>query len=295
MEYTEYLVGKLNKVLSDELSSSILYKMMSEVITDKAIADEVLKHSEEEFSHFNSIISFCYNHSLENDIKYSINQDILKFNNDDKSIIDIIQGLETIAIKDYREIALKARENQDIESEEFFIALLEEEQKHFDDLASYSGQKRKLSFSEFWANENNITLPDLPGSYEDEYIEEFTKEDIIELVDQLDEEDYEEVISCLSDILDDYEYDDSEEATDSIDEKMSSQALRAAAKRRKTPAYKKVQRLKSICMKKNGERVRKSKGKLTCSSTGRLEAGMSPADRKQLRIARLRNRAKITN
>jgi len=125
---------------------------------------------------------------------------------------------------------------------------------------------------------------------EDGQEEFWAKEDLINLIREtvLDEDDLNEISELVLEIA---EYDMDDE--DDIFEKMSNDAKRKAKKDRKKPAFKKAMRLKKKCMSINGDRVRKSDGKLTCSTSGKVVKGMSKADRRKLKKTRLKNKSKI--
>jgi len=134
----------------------------------------------------------------------------------------------------------------------------------------------------------------------------WTKEDLIELISELDEDDIAVVSNYVLEILSyDYDYDwDEMEDTDwsqydydeNIEEKMSIDSKRAAAKRRRKPTFKKAQRLKKKCMSKYGDKVRKTANSgvpFVCSTDGKLHKGMKKADRRKLLKTRKKNKNKI--
>jgi ferritin len=140
--YKEQLEKMLAKVLNDEISTSIVYKAMSEYATNSKIAEELIDHSKDEFEHFNEIISFCINHGLDPVIE------LTEYTNDypdtDKEILDFTQNLEQTAINDYRSIVLLARSNDDVETEAFFTEIMNDEIEHFDDLAPLAKETRSI-------------------------------------------------------------------------------------------------------------------------------------------------------
>ena len=146
--------------------------------------------------------------------------------------------------------------------------------------------------------------------------EQWTKEDLIEMIKEsdLDFNDIMEITDLVTDIVeygdyddmsdeeldnynwdaDDYNYDWDED--DFIDEKMSNKAKKMAARRRRSPAFKKIQRLKAKCMKKHGDKVRKTKDSdnpKVCGSDGKIHTGMGRAERRQLIKTRKKNKNKI--
>ena len=147
--------------------------------------------------------------------------------------------------------------------------------------------------------------------------EQWTKEDLIELIKEsdLDFDDIMEITDLVIDIIeygdyddmsdeeldnydwdaDDYDY-DWDDDDDSIDEKMSNKAKRMAARRRRKPAFKKIQRLRAKCMKKHGDVVRRTKDSnnpKVCGSDGKIHIGMGRAERRKLAKTRKKNKHKI--
>ena len=146
--------------------------------------------------------------------------------------------------------------------------------------------------------------------------EQWTKEDLIELIKEsdLDFDDIMEITDLVIDIIeygdyddmsdeeldnynwdaDDYNYDWDED--DFIDEKMSNKAKKMAARRRRKPAFKKIQRLRAKCMKKHGDVVRRTKDSnnpKVCGSDGKIHIGMGRAERRKLAKTRKKNKHKI--
>lgn len=143
--------------------------------------------------------------------------------------------------------------------------------------------------------------------------EDWSREDLKELIDELDEEDISYVTSMIMDIIaydDDIDWDDLtdtnwaeydfDEDTDlgeaELAERMTAAAKKKKAIKRRKPAFKKAMRLKKKCMDKYGDKVRKSKGKsnaLVCGTDGKIKRGMGRADRRKLAKVRKRNKSKI--
>ena len=143
--------------------------------------------------------------------------------------------------------------------------------------------------------------------------EQWTKEDLIEMIREsdLNINDIIEITDLVADIIEygayddlsdeeledyDWELDDYDWDDDSIDEKMSNKAKRIAAKRRRKPAFKKMQRLKAKCMKKYSARIKATKDSnnpKVCGSDGKIHNGMGRAERRQLIKTRKKNKNKI--
>ena len=143
--YELQVVELINKALRDELSAASSYSCMSQTTENGTLASELMAHASEEFGHYNQIIGFVYAHGLEEKVNFSFDLNVAnQFPSDTFTIIEFTQGLETRAMEDYRQIALLARENNDLETEAFFMGLMAAEQTHFDDLARYNGGRRVL-------------------------------------------------------------------------------------------------------------------------------------------------------
>lgn len=144
MSYSDIITQIFNKAIVDELSAASVYHAMAANITDAKLAEELHAHGDEEFKHYKQLLEFALNHGLI--LCYGIDSKVI--NNVPKSkeaILKVVQSLETNAIKDYKESALIAREEKDLETEEFFMDLMKEEMRHFDDLAQYTGVNRSLN------------------------------------------------------------------------------------------------------------------------------------------------------
>jgi len=152
LSYEEKLINLFNKVLKDEISASVLYRILANKSSSPKLQEELTKHAEEEYTHFNKLIDYISNHGLLESVNYSLDQEIINNTSCESLVIlNIVQELEKIAIEDYKFGALLARDNKDIETESFFLDLMKEEQQHFDDLALLNGQKRSvpLTFSDY--------------------------------------------------------------------------------------------------------------------------------------------------
>jgi len=146
--YKEQIIQIFNKALKDELSASIAYKTMAEAVTDQPLSEELAAHGTEEYEHFNSLIAYAHNHSVETSLIFGLDESVVKGTPVERQqVIEFTQNLEKIAIADYKAGALLARKNDDIELEEFFIDLMKSEQSHFDDLAIWTGKNRQLQES----------------------------------------------------------------------------------------------------------------------------------------------------
>ena len=72
-----------------------------------------------------------------------------------------------------------------------------------------------------------------------------------------------------------------------LDEKTMAPADAAAARKKaKLPAAKKAKKLKARCMGLHGDKIKKSKGKLTCDSKGKVVKGMDKKTKKLMAKAR---------
>jgi len=146
MDYKEIINEKIGKLMTDEISAATMYLEAAEHLTNLELAAEMRIHAQEEFEHFGLLMGYAVSHGLKTN--YDFDRSVIKnvpLNNN--SLIRLIQTLEKKAIANYREIALLARENNDLESEEFFMNLMKKEMEHFDDVAQVTGEHRNLGES----------------------------------------------------------------------------------------------------------------------------------------------------
>jgi ferritin len=142
--YKDELVKSINKALRDEISASIGYKAMSELAKGDKLTQAMSAHSNEEFAHFGAILSFSLNHGLK--VTTEIDTKVVnEYPIDDDKMIPFVQNLETNAIADYKAIALMAREEGDLETESFFIEIMNDEIGHYDELSALSKSVRGVN------------------------------------------------------------------------------------------------------------------------------------------------------
>jgi len=143
MTYEEILNEKISKLMTDEISAAAMYIEAAQYINDVALADEIRTHAKEEYTHFGQLMDFATQHNLKTN--YDFDRTVIKnVPKNTKSLVHIIQTLEKKAIANYREIALLARQNNDLEGETLFLELMRKEMEHFDDVAQVTGETRKL-------------------------------------------------------------------------------------------------------------------------------------------------------
>ena len=151
--YEEVMIGIFNKALRDELEASINYKIMAEQIVGpgiNAIKQELLDHSKEEFEHFNQFVSYASDHDFLERVEFSIRTEMvnpkdLPTNVD--GIVEFTQNLEMDAYNDYKNAAVIAEEEGDMETRMFFEELMKDEMGHYDDVSNLSpnSKPRKLN------------------------------------------------------------------------------------------------------------------------------------------------------
>jgi len=123
----------------------------------------------------------------------------------------------------------------------------------------------------------------------------WTKQDLIDLIkeEDLSEDDISEITELIYDIAE-YNY---YEFDNDLAEKMSNSDLQKSARRRKTSSFKKIQLLKSKCLKKHKKQIdnsRNSQNRYICNSLGKLvKSKMSKEKRRQMRLTRKKNKNKI--
>jgi len=143
MDYKDIINEKISKLMTDEISAATMYTEAAEYITDLELAQEIKEHATNEFEHFKELMDYAIKHNLKTN--YDFDRSVIKnVPTNNKKLIQIIQALEKKAIANYREIAILSRDNNDLESEEFFISLMKREMEHFDDVAQVTGETRKL-------------------------------------------------------------------------------------------------------------------------------------------------------
>lgn len=162
--YKDYIISMISKVIRDELTSSLVYIRMAESLEGMVVEDvaKILReHADEEYGHYKELVAFAYNHN----ITPIINIDYEKINTAPtnlEAVIMFTQSLETTAIEDYKSISLKAKDNNDVETMEFFKELIMKEMEHFDDLASFVGQKRDIPCNEPNVEDKAQEIPTAP-------------------------------------------------------------------------------------------------------------------------------------
>ena len=86
---------------------------------------------------------------------------------------------------------------------------------------------------------------------------------------------------------------DSNASGENTNEKMQKADKLAAKKRAKSPEGIKAKKLKAKCMANFGDKVRKSKGKLTCGTDGKVKKGMDKKTKKLMAKAKKKNKNKL--
>ena len=134
---------------------------------------------------------------------------------------------------------------------------------------------------------------------EDEYLEDiWSKEDLLELIEELDGEDLEYIKELITDVAETeggFNWDELDENYIMV-ERMSNQAKIKAKKKRKKPAYKKAMRLKKKCQKKHAKKIKQSKNAgvpYVCGTDGKIHKGMKRNKRRKLKKTRKRNKNKV--
>lgn len=150
-EYNNLIGDIINKAVSDELLSVIIYKKMAEELNgigNEAIRKHLLEHADSEYDHFKKIVSYAAKHDISNRINFTVDSEtIVSSPYKTEDVVKLNQKLEMDAIKLYREAADISLNFGDHESYEFFTDLLEEEQEHYDDFTIFYGSKRSFSGS----------------------------------------------------------------------------------------------------------------------------------------------------
>jgi len=153
IDYESKLVSFLNKVISDELSASVMYaKAANELVGlgSSEVSEELSSHSKEEYEHFTELIEFASKHGLLDKISICLDEDVVNFSplSDAKYVMKKVQELELSAIEDYSRMAKCAMKHGDIETAKFMKEIMSDEISHFDDLAFVNGDKRKVGLKD---------------------------------------------------------------------------------------------------------------------------------------------------
>lgn len=154
MAYIEDLTQIINKALADEISSAMLYHKFSALASGANMtefAEQLAENGDEEFDHFKALIEFASNHSIP--VTLGLTDSIVQtvFTNNINKDDLAISALEKQAYSDYKAAALLARTKLDIETESFFIELMNDERKHLDSIVKLADVDidAPLSFSDF--------------------------------------------------------------------------------------------------------------------------------------------------
>ena len=152
--YLEELAAIINKAMRDEISSAMLYHSVAEKVNGTEMEEfstQLKENGDEEFNHFKEILAYANNHGI--DTFLSVDLVILSkpYTNNIEVDVAMILELEQTAINDYTNAAVLARSVEDLETESFFIELMNDERKHSDGMLKLSKlQKPKmLSFKDF--------------------------------------------------------------------------------------------------------------------------------------------------
>ena len=151
MEYKELLIAFLNESLKDEISAVVSYNKLSNFAkgeTSTQLRGELVEHADEEYGHFKEILAFAGNHGLENSLVFSFDMKVIEVTYESNSDIALFnQKLEKEAYTKYKRMSEIARQNNDMETMEFFRELMVDEMGHFDDMAVLTGASRPLNES----------------------------------------------------------------------------------------------------------------------------------------------------
>jgi bacterioferritin (cytochrome b1) len=139
-ESLNFIIERFNKFIFDELSAAVGYNFIAERLSGKdanKVIEELKEHGKEEFEHFTELLHYAYLHGFGNKLNIKeLDQKVIDFiPSNVTNCVKFIQELELEARNDYRDMVKFAKENNDIEMEEFFKELMQDEQEHYDDLA----------------------------------------------------------------------------------------------------------------------------------------------------------------
>lgn len=145
--YEKQMTDLISKNIKDELTAVLIYvKMANSFAGTNAQSDvsgHLLEHADDEYGHFKSLVEYAYNHSVGDDVVIDIDLEAVKSAPTDMAgAIAKAQELETGAIASYKAMAKLAFENEDYETHEFAVDIMNDEMGHFDDFALYDGNTR---------------------------------------------------------------------------------------------------------------------------------------------------------
>lgn len=143
LEYETKMIEIFNKSIQDEIYSALVYSIFAEKIIGSGanyIKKELQEHSTDEFNHYNKLIKYAGSHGLINKIQFTVPviSDLPEYKDE---IVQYVQDLEIKAARDYKEYSKIADKEGDTETRMFFETLMQEELKHYDDIACIKTQR----------------------------------------------------------------------------------------------------------------------------------------------------------
>lgn len=148
-DYLEKLTRAFEKVIKDEVTASILYVKLAQMIPVKVIQEQLVEHTFEEFKHYSMLVDYAYKHGFLKHIDINVDLELINSKNayetdDYKELVKLIQDLEQKAINDYEVLIAYTSTYQDHDTYELIEEIIQDEREHFDDLSFVLDQKRKL-------------------------------------------------------------------------------------------------------------------------------------------------------
>lgn len=147
--YIEKLVKAFEKVIKDEVTATLLYVKLAQLIPVRVVQEQLVEHTFEEFKHYSMLVDYAYNHGFLKNIEINVDLELINSKNiyetdDYKNMVKLIQDLEQKAINDYEMIIGYTSAYEDHDTYELIESILEDERNHFDDLSFVLNQKRKV-------------------------------------------------------------------------------------------------------------------------------------------------------
>jgi len=141
-EYKQFISDSFSSLISDEVSASILYLIVSNFL-GVSLGKVLKEHSAEEHKHASKLIDYAINHGIVFDISLEGNENI------DYSVQGLLQHVENLeedAIQDYKTMSLVANKYGDVELYELMKDIMMDETEHYDELAVYIEKVRKVGY-----------------------------------------------------------------------------------------------------------------------------------------------------
>jgi bacterioferritin (cytochrome b1) len=141
-EYKQFVSDSFSSLISDEVSASILYLIVSNFL-GVSLGKVLKEHSAEEHEHASKLIDYAINHGIVFDITLRENDNI---DYSVQGLLQYVEKLEEDAIQDYKTMSLVANKYGDVELYELMKDIMMNETEHYDELSIYINKIRKIGY-----------------------------------------------------------------------------------------------------------------------------------------------------